>query len=571
MNSPAPGLARHVALLLTTLVACASPVSGPLPPPDDASPQDAASDGPVDASLPPDVAPVMDVAPTPDTAPVADAADAAGDAPARPTVAWGMNCDERSVCEGEAAYCALGFGRPVCLHECNAQAAWSSCEGGRGVCVPSGTRKVCVQRCGDFERTPCGPGTSCQYVAFRDNRAADGGVAAVGVCLADCAPAGADACMAAGRVCTPTGRFCADPTCPEGCQAGASCAGGECVPTPTIPRFGNCRTTTTGTNGCRDELCLGDNRGGYCTAFCNSDDESACGADSVCWGGNVQAVAPMGEALPDRLVSSTPARFNVLSGRARGVCLKPCADTGDCPTSFHCGTFDGRRVCMPYYFLPPTVAAGAGLPGSVCAEDGHCVTGRCVQGITNGRWGFCARASTAVPCPAGTAADATVPTACIPTCTGTSANECSGPLQCFVRAGVGQCLPAPCRENGDCRDGFGCNVQTGRCEAAPFRGGAAVGSPCTADGAACASGQCLTMSGTTALPGGYCTLTCVVYGDDSDSCPAGSICNASTAGVSAICLDLCDNAGVSRYGTCRTGYACQPFANDRRFGMCLPR
>jgi hypothetical protein len=526
---------------------------------------------------------LTDNAPAPDTAtsdvPVTPTdtpapTDAGGDAMTGPSVAWGMPCDERSSCQGEDAYCALGFGRPVCLHACNAQAAWSSCESGRGVCVPNGNEKVCVRRCGDGDRALCEAGTSCQFVAYRDNTSADAGVASVGVCLADCSPTGADACMAAGRMCGATTRTCLRPTCPDGCAAGAQCVNGECVPSPAIPLYGTCRTTTgTATNGCREEFCLGNTMGGYCTAVCNSDDDSACGPEGVCWSGNFLATPAMGAMLPERLVSALPARFDTVGGRLRGVCLKPCADSGDCPTGFHCGTFNGRRACMPYSFTAPNTMPGAGLPGSACTENTQCVSGQCVPFGNTTRWGFCARASTAVPCPAGTAPDAMVPLACIPTCAGERSNECPAPFQCFnARPGMpGQCLPAPCRENADCRTGSACNPQTGRCEPMPFRTGDAVGSPCTAGGATCASGQCLTMSGTSVLPGGYCTLACVVYGDNSDSCPAGSLCNIVQSGQSAVCVDLCDNAGVSRFGTCRTGYICQPFNGDRRFGVCVAR
>jgi hypothetical protein len=59
--------------------------------------------------------------------------------------------------------------------------------------------------------------------------------------------------------------------------------------------------------------------------------------------------------------------------------------------------------------------------------------------------------------------------------------------------------------------------------------------------------------------------------DFSDTCPAGSICNASLPGVAGVCIDLCDaQSGITRFGSCRGGYMCRPFSGDPRFGTCLP-
>ncbi|MEO7095902.1 MAG: hypothetical protein ABI175_21760, partial [Polyangiales bacterium] len=97
------------------------------------------------------------------------------------------------------------------------------------------------------------------------------------------------------------------------------------------------------------------------------------------------------------------------------------------------------------------------------------------------------------------------------------------------------------------------------------------GSACAAD-TTCASDFCILQSvvgGITKNTGGYCTASCTILPDFTDTCPSGAFCNAAAIGVLGNCLDLCDSTGTAaKFGACRTGYACTAFGDDPRYGAC---
>lgn len=571
---------RSIAPWLLIAAACA-PVAPTQDGGDGATPADAQSDTGVqtdtgaqtDAGVPDDTL-MSDGGPNgPDAADAANAADGAssdaGDAGRAdadggggiPTAFW-QACTAASACAGENGACFRSFGTARCIQTCNTQADWTSCAGGQGICVPGTGEKLCLKRCGDVDSQLCGAGAACSYLGFRDGSSMDAGVVPVGVCVPECSTSGPDACNTPGRTCVASTRTCNETACPAGCPTGASCMGGECVPSPVAGLYGTCRTTTPpATNGCRSELCLGNATTGFCTSYCTTEDDAVCGAQGLCWLGAEGIDPPAMGSLPDRLISTFPTRFTTVGGRSKGICLKPCNDTGDCPSRWHCGTHSGRRVCLPVTLAEPAVMAGAGLPSSTCTANADCASGTCVT-PAGSRFGICAR-SMGASCPAGTAEASAGSAICLRVCSSGTSNACAAGQVCGSDM---RCRLGACRQNSDCASGFTCNVAAGACQAAPLTTGAGVGEPCTGD-PSCASRTCLTMP-----TGGYCSLGCTVFDDYSDTCPAGSICNTNTIGASSICLDLCDNGvGVSRFGSCRTGYTCDPFSADRRFGVCVTR
>jgi hypothetical protein len=196
--------------------------------------------------------------------------------------------------------------------------------------------------------------------------------------------------------------------------------------------------------------------------------------------------------------------------------------------------------------------------------------------LTGYRDGICAKASGVPNCPGGTLPVPSYgPNACARTCTGTVNDECGSSLTCgSLGGGNFACIPLVCRANSDCTAGFTCDPASGRCLAAPSVG-SAIGTACTTS-ATCAGKFCIAQRAMVPLfSGGYCSATCTLLPDLSDTCPSGAVClgdGTPAIGEVGLCYDLCDApaGGVSRFGGCRTGesYVCRPFTTDPRFGFC---
>ncbi|UJR79039.1 hypothetical protein [Sandaracinus amylolyticus] len=204
------------------------------------------------------------------------------------------------VCEdgacGEGAICANELGPPLCLLACDAP---SDCRDGyqcwRGAC-----RATC-----DVDPSTCGPAATC--VAGR------------------CQPNG----------CT------SDPDCP-----GGRCVDGTCVTTPpddaggTLPHGAACTTD----DQCASGLCLPPDRGGICTAPCETlfDCIDRVDLDTFCapvarGGGLETACVPTapGGAEPARPCTNDD---DCLSRTCvGGQCTVSCGDATDCFTGQRCG------------------------------------------------------------------------------------------------------------------------------------------------------------------------------------------------------------------------------------------
>ncbi|HZS40104.1 MAG TPA: hypothetical protein VFF06_24910 [Polyangia bacterium] len=491
-----------------------------------------------------------------------------GGADLAPRIAWGAPCTAASACAappGETGACALSFGTPACLHTCNALPDYGSCEAGKGICIPvGGGAKYCFARCGDLPQLQCAPGTGCALVG----RAVYGGANyPVGACVASCTAGGPDACTRAGTTCDPVTSHCVDSATCGGCAAGTTCQpNGSCNPPSPSPLYGSCTALNP---SCADQLCYGDVLGGSCARFCDSSASGlqACGAGGTCWTDiDVTPEAPNDSGV----VTVDNGSFIAAGGRTVGLCLKSCTTASDCPFGWHCAEINGRRGCLMNPDPSPSITSGSQQPGDPCTSSGDCVSNNCVLQSTAWRYGACGRVSTAVACPAGTTADAATPLLCHKNCTGTIGGECPATQVC--NPVKGWCEVALCRSSGDCSFLGQCSTQAAACQSAPATSGGAVGAACTVDGD-CLSGRCSKPSGTL-WPGGYCSAPCQVNADFTDSCPSGSVCGPMNAGglyigVEGQCLALCDAGAVARFGSCRVGYKCTPFAYDPRFGACV--
>jgi hypothetical protein len=294
-----------------------------------------------------------------------------------------------------------------------------------------------------------------------------------------------------------------------------------------------------GTGTCKQELTtagfLGPSSepapGGYCSFSCNVSAD--CGKGGVCIGANASAGLGFGN-------TSGPT-----SG-ASGQCLARCDSGSQCREGYRCLDSNGRALesgnaeaaanasgACQVAAETDTVAAGA--VGNACTADEECSGGFCMASsqLTTFPGGYCSGRCLA---------DAD--------CGGEGA-ECSEGF-----GGAGTCYKT-CEADADCgREGYRCRTnafgQGGakRClpGADPLPDGQ-VGKECAAD-ADCsgAAMSCILMNGDRALPGGYCSGSCV----ENVDCGATGVCIGGFGGAATgYCYQAC-----SAVGDCREGYAC---------------
>jgi hypothetical protein len=340
------------------------------------------------------------------------------------------------------------------------------------------------------------------------------------------------------------------------------------VPTTAAGLYGSCTPAAAGaSDGCVDNLCFaaGTNPG-FCGLYCDtSTGDTTCGVGGVCWTDNNAIRATSGGTI-----QIAGGQFNVTGDRGGGACVKACTDNPDCPIGFHCAEFSGKRGCigggLPRYTTP---APGSVAVGGVCRTDADCGSNKCGKSATATGFadGTCQRATAGLTCPANTFSEADGVT-CTPLCSTSTDSSCPDSLACFGNLTPVRCVRGLCRDDDDCNAGNVCDHAQGLCVASRKVGAGNVGDPCTMD-AQC-GGTCIMQRMTAPLfVNGYCTTACALLPDLSDTCPSGSICSDSAIGAVGVCLDLCDTSPLmSRFGVCRAGYTCKPFANDTRYGFC---
>jgi hypothetical protein len=213
------------------------------------------------------------------------------------------------------------------------------------------------------------------------------------------------------------------------------------------------------------------------------------------------------------------------SATGAGVCLKNCAQDGDCRTpAYQCFDFDGAGTleCAP-------VGTGTGRVGDACRNYGDCSGGQGAVCFTvanqNVKDGYCTHTcSMTTSCPTGSHCDT-----------------------------FGFCLK-DCTSDGDCRgNGYACYDADGDMRKdcwSSANGAGAIGAACAGywDCAGGPYGDCFPDP---SWPGGYCTLLCEA---GAATCASGSECvvlNSSNPMQTHYCLDECANVGE-----CRSGYRC---------------
>lgn len=272
--------------------------------------------------------------------------------------------------------------------------------------------------------------------------------------------------------------------------------------------------------------------GGYCSFSCKLSAD--CGAGGVCIGANSTGGFGFGNA-------------GGMTSAAMGQCLARCDSSSQCREGYRCLDGNGRAMesgnaeaaanatgaCQ---VAPETDSLAAGVVGSECAANEDCGGGQCMTNSETGTFpgGYCTgRCLANGDCGAGA--------------------ECSAGFL----GGAGTCYQN-CQADADCgREGYRCRpnafAQNGakRClpGAAPIADNT-VGKACTGD-ADCggAAMSCILMNGDRALPGGYCSGSCV----ENIDCGAGAVCIGGFGGAAmGYCYKTCSAAG-----DCRTGYECQ--------------
>lgn len=304
-----------------------------------------------------------------------------------------------------------------------------------------------------------------------------------------------------------------------------------------------------GTGACKKELTIGGGflgptttpaPGGYCSFNCRLDAD--CGSGGVCLGANSTGGFGFGNAGGQRQA-------------AMGQCLARCDSSTQCREGYRCLDTNGRALesgnasaaanasgsCQ---VAPETDTVAPGVVGAQCAANEDCSGGTCMT------------TTQAAQFPGGY---------CTGRCLANS--DCGEGAECAAGfGGTGTCYKT-CSADTECREGYRCRTagfgQGGskRCipGADPLADGV-VGKACTAD-AECggAAMSCVTTTGNAALPGGYCSVSCV----DNVDCGAGGVCIGGVGGAATgYCYKSCATAT-----DCRQGYACEDLSFGGAAGM----
>lgn len=272
-----------------------------------------------------------------------------------------------------------------------------------------------------------------------------------GVCLLDlCPPSGCAAGCAGDGDCAADGYCAADGLCRDGCRAGGCpgalcdletrrCLTVQCAADGDCPSEAYCAADGVCLPGCRldPDPCPG--RCDRATRRCGCAIDDDCPADAFC--------ADDGVCRPGCRVGGCA---DGVCDLARRACVQPlCARDADCGSDMACG-LDDR--CHPARGPLPAEAA--------CAQPEQCASGRCVDGLCQGR---CAGDA---DCPSGRCVLVEAHLMCVPPPSPCAAEpDCAAERSCRPWWGDGPprlgCQPAvgalageaPCDMDAQCRGG----------------------------------------------------------------------------------------------------------------------
>lgn len=311
--------------------------------------------------------------------------------------------------------------------------------------------------------------------------------------------------------------------------------------------------------------------GGYCTAYCATDED--CPADSAC--------VPVGMGTSVCLASCDPGGTDQCrsgygcSATGAPVCLPGCEDDTDCGSGMVCelggGFYDAGGCRNPSAEI-----------GDACVTEEQCAPGDACLSERFNEWPGGACVGTSCDPVANTGCEGDAVCAATTSGGGLCVDGCETDADCraaYRCRALGDdptrlaCLPG-CTMDSQCTATFGggglryvCNPGTGYCTR-PLNPDE-LGEPCSGGFRECRGGRCLTEDGS-GWPAGMCTYPgCSLSGaEPSATCPTGSVCTDDDAGDAD--LGVCVPGCTVDASTCRPGYACVPLADGETEGACRP-
>ena len=353
----------------------------------------------------------------------------------------------------------------------------------------------------------------------------------------------------------------------------AHVAGKACAQDKDCDR-GSCakQLTVGGANFLAGSTAL-DAPGGYCTGSCSTSAD--CGEGGSCIITQQLPAALAGLGLPGAATAGAAGAMSAAAETAPGRCYAACSMSSECRDGYRCVGADGSTIttaagatgsCQP---TPATDKLPDSVVGTTCIADADCKAGRCMTTLAGNMFGMTATTFTGGYCTGRCVDDST----------------CGATGACNLGFGAvsGTCY-RKCESDADCgRDGYRCRAAAGaglfptqttsaskQCTpgAMPLPDGV-VGQACSSD-AECGSAATSCKSelagqfggAVTALPGGYCTGSCV----DASDCGAGGVCSGALGGfVAGTCYKGCTSAAE-----CRAGYSCGTPSSGFPGGMGFP-
>ncbi|MDP7038508.1 MAG: hypothetical protein QGI45_05075 [Myxococcota bacterium] len=337
---------------------------------------------------------------------------------------------------------------------------------------------------------------------------------------------------------TPTG-FCQDDAT---CQAGESCIGGTCQPTPEFK--------------CENDLDC--DAGTYCQpssgdcVTCLNDGQ--CGADQVCNSSNTcEAVPPPPPAGCASDADCPNQHCDIYSGQCHdclndsqcesnqscnlGVCEDNTPVDTPCTSNLDC---EGEQICESYSGDCVDCVSDAHCSAGVCNESNNTCVGcldnnDCDNGVCDMSTNNCTGCLSDSDCVGGVCNESNN------TCVGClNDNDCGSAEICVGQ--TCQADPNACNSAEDCAAGQGCAL--GQCGACSNNG------QCR-DKEVCVAGVCESVQ-----PG--------AFGDDcvvQEDCGDGLLCYGIESTESTYCSRPCIGSGQGGEADCPSSYACLDFAD----------
>jgi hypothetical protein len=324
----------------------------------------------------------------------------------------------------------------------------------------------------------------------------------------------------------------------------------------------------TGMGDCASGFCISADDGfpgGYCSAFCGSDED--CPSGAICLPVSRTESICLDVCDPDAAMRDCRAGYGCADSfeLPAPVCLPGCTDDTDCPMGLQCdpaGGGTGEGACFD-----PSASLG-----DECESETECPSGAFCYGEGFAGWpgGSCISFGCDVEMDSGCDGDAH----CIPSTMGgglcfdgcTTSDDCRPSYACEGTAafpGRLICQPA-CTDSSVCSEERVCNPGLGTCDE-PFDV-SDLGRACARMRDACDGGTCI-READSGFPGSYCIYVgCDNEAPDAmDGCPGDGIC-IDGAGGAGICID-----GCTMPSDCRAGYSCRAEFDDADGGTgCFP-